>query len=203
MLRPFPQQSAAAYDVSVYVSLLDEDSKPIKDAELEDFTINEDNTPVSLSSAAIVSPDDPVYVAILLDTSGSMVGENIKSAKEAASEFIDDLERDDQAALINFDDEAYTAIDFTDNKDDVQNELDNVEAVSNSGTCLYDALYNAVEMFATLDPSRRAIVVMTDGVDETSSGGECSIHTLDDVIDLATKGVHPGSHSYNRSWRPQ
>jgi VWFA-related protein len=181
------QEGTSGYDVNVYVTLINEDDKPIKDVELEDFTVNEDNNTVEVSSADLVS-DDPIDIVLLIDTSSSMSGANLDSTKSAASEFIDDLERDDQIALMSFDDEFRTEIDFTSNHDDVQNELDNLEAKPNSGTCMYDAIYNAVESIATMEPSRRAIIVMTDGVDETPSGGLCSIHNSDDVIDLATTG---------------
>jgi VWFA-related protein len=181
------QEGNSANDVNVYVTVMNQDDKPIKDVELEDFTVNEDNNTVQLSSADLVD-NDPIDIVLLMDTSGSMAGSNLDSAKTAATGFIDDLERDDQMALMSFDDEYRTVIDFTDNHDDVANEVDNLEAKSNSGTCMYDAMYNAVEMVATMDPSRRAIVVLTDGVDETTSGGVCSIHNSDDVINLATSG---------------
>ena len=43
-----------------------------------------------------------------------------------------------------------------------------------SGTCLYDAAYQAVEMASTTPPGRRAVVLFTDGKDETASGEQCS-----------------------------
>jgi hypothetical protein len=50
---------------------------------------------------------------------------------------------------------------------------------------LYDAAFQAVKKSAAVPQGRRAIVVLTDGVDETGDG-PCSTHTQGDVIDEAT-----------------
>jgi Ca-activated chloride channel family protein len=53
------------------------------------------------------------------------------------------------------------------------------------GTALYDALFGSLHMLRTID-GRRAIVVVTDGVDEgRTSKQPGSSHTLDDVLALA------------------
>ena len=73
-----PSQSSTSYDVSVYFSLFDSARNPIKDASLEDFTVSEDNQPVKISKLG--AENEPINVAILLDTSGSMAGANIEGS---------------------------------------------------------------------------------------------------------------------------
>ena len=62
-----------------------------------------------------------------------------------------------------------------------------MDATRGAGTCLYDAAYQAVQMTATVPSGRRAVVLFTDGVDETPSGAPCSVHDADDVINIATE----------------
>ena len=60
-----------------------------------------------------------------------------------------------------------------------------VEIMPFAGTCLYDAAFKAVEKAAEVRKGRRAVVLLTDGVDEARGGGPCSSMTVDDVIDRA------------------
>jgi VWFA-related protein len=186
-IHAVPREGAAAYDVKVYLSVLDEVGIPVKDLEIEDFKITEGSKTVEIESLDIVK-DDPIRIVLLVDASGSMSGGNMTQAKEAAKEFIHDTERGDEIAVVSFDKLATTHIDFTDDRDDAENAVDKITALQNSDTCLYDAVYESVEMLATQPAGRRAVVVLTDGVDETISGNACSIRTIDDVLDLATSG---------------
>lgn len=182
-----PLQGQAAFDVSVFFSVLDEDGNPVNDLDTDDFSAMEDSKSVEIVSLDLVR-DQPNHVVLVIDASGSMVGDNMTSAKDAAGEFVQALERDDRVAVISFTRETITEINFTENREDARNAIDGIEAVRNSDTCLYDAVYDAVQMLAPQPQGRRAVIVLTDGVDETLNGGNCSVHTLDDVTDLAITG---------------
>lgn len=181
-----PSEEKIAYDVTAYVSVADSTGNPIKDLTADDFTLAEDSQQVTILSADL-APDAPINLVLLLDTSGSMSGSGIEAAKSAASNFIAGLGNDDRVALVTFDDETTTRIDFTTDHRAARDELELVDATRGAGTCLYDAAYQAVQMIATVPSGRRAVVLFTDGVDEKSGGGACSIHTADDVIRLATE----------------
>jgi hypothetical protein len=66
-----------------------------------------------------------------------------------------------------------------------------INAVPNAGTCLYDAAFQAVELAAGTASGRRAVILFTDGKDETYNGGKCSFHEVQDVIDLAKTASVP------------
>ena len=181
-----PIQGSAAYDVSAYFSLLDSAGNPIKDATVDDFTLSEDNQPGKIASLG--AANEPINVAILLDTSGSMAGDKIKAARSAASKFIKDLQTNDQVAVLTFDKSTTHKIDFTLDHTAAQQQVDLVDATPGGYTCLYDAAYETIQLATDLPSGQRAIILLTDGKDEASNGTPCSLHTLDEVISLASEG---------------
>jgi VWFA-related protein len=182
-----PAAQDVAYDVNVYLSVVDSAGNPIKDMTADSFTVTEDSQKVDIADLALVT-DDPVNVVLVMDTSGSMGGTGINSAKTAASNFVTGLGAEDRVAAITFDNTIKTLIDFTTDHKAARDQIALVDVVRGSGTCLYDAAYQAIQMASTLPSGRRAVILFTDGVDETSNHGICSSHTADDVIDIASEG---------------
>ncbi|MCJ7624034.1 MAG: VWA domain-containing protein, partial [Anaerolineaceae bacterium] len=178
-------EGESVYNVRIYLSVLDEGGVPVKDLNIDDFIIKEGTTTVDIETVETVR-DDPNRIVLLIDASGSMVGGNIEAVKDAAKEFIHDTETGDEVAVMSFNRLTTTHVDFTDNRDDAMSAVDDIEAVRSSDTCLYDAIYDAIEMLATQPAGRRAVVVLTDGVDETINFNSCSVRSIDNVIDLAT-----------------
>jgi VWFA-related protein len=180
-----PQSDQFAYDVSVFFSLYDGSGDPITDLALADVSLMEDGKRVDPTEVE-TAEQEPINVVIVMDTSGSMSGTKMQAASQAAARFISRLGKDDQAALISFNSQVKNESDFTDNLDDIQEKVELLAAVRGSGTCFFDALYESIQLSASIPSGRRAIVILTDGVDETSSGATCSKYTDQDVIDLAT-----------------
>jgi VWFA-related protein len=182
-----PAEQDVSYDVNVYLSVVDAVGSPIKDLTSESFTVVEDSQKVEITDLTLVS-DDPVNVVLVLDTSGSMGGTGINSAKTAASNFVAGLGNEDRVAVITFDNTIKSQIDFTTDHNAARDRIALVEVVRGSGTCLHDAAYQAIQTAATLPSGRRAVILFTDGVDETPNGAVCSSHTADDVINIASAG---------------
>jgi VWFA-related protein len=185
-INPVPKSGEAVYDVAAYLTVMDEKGKLEKDLGTGDFTVSEDGKEMKVDSADIVG-NEPIDILLLLDNSSSMNGGPIASARDAMREFIDDLGRDDNVAIVSFNDKSKTVIDFTTDHDKAKEKLDKVETEARTGNCIYDATYNAIEMMANQPMGRRAIVLLTDGKDENYEGKSCSVHNIDDVTDLATE----------------
>ncbi len=179
-----PIQGTATYDVALYFSLLDTAGNPIKDAAAGDFTLTEDGQQVQIGSLALAN-DEPISVAILLDTSGSMLGGKIAAARQAASRFIENLAGGDRIAVLTFDRTTTHQIDFTSDHTAARQNVELIQATPGGVTCLYDAIYETIHLIAAEPAGRRAIIVLTDGRDEAESGQPCSAHTTDEVIGLA------------------
>ena len=182
-----PTENEIAYDVKVYLSVVDDVGNPVKGLSVDSLTVTEDSQKIQISSLDLVK-DEPINIVLVLDVSGSMSGAGIAAAKTAASNFVSGLGLADRVAIVTFDENVKNQIDFTTDHAAVRNKISTIEAIRGAGTCLYDAAFQAIQMASTLPSGRRAVVLFTDGVDETAAGGGCSTHTSEDVIDIASAG---------------
>jgi VWFA-related protein len=181
-------EGGTAYEVTAYVTVADAGEQPVTTLSVDDFSVSQDGEDVALSSAAIVQRSATIVLA--LDTSGSMAdATTIAAVRQAASRFVTGLGPQDQVGIIYFNDEIVVAQSLSDDLQAAGTIVNLVEAESGAGTCLYDAAYEAVVMASAAPPGQRAVVLLTDGVDELpNNAGLCSTHTLDDVTGLATEG---------------
>lgn len=179
-----PVEGQVAFTVRTFLSVLDSDGVPVNDLTVDHFQLTEDSKVIKIDSIEPIANED-INLVLVMDTSGSMLGQGIVEARNAASSFLQRLGSNDQAAVISFNDEIKTINPFTNNHQSSSEAVKQITATNLAGTCLYDAAYKAIEMASTTPPGRRAVVLFTDGVDETASGEMCSFHTIDDVLDLA------------------
>jgi VWFA-related protein len=176
-----PLKDQIGYSVNIYLSVLDGSGKSIANLEKQNFKISENSRQVQLESVAL-STNMPMNTILLMDTSGSMQGQPIGDARRAASSFVNKLAETDKIAIAGFDKTINYFADFTSDRQAVLQKIGQMEAVNLANTCLYDAAYSAVQKSATLSSGQRAIILLTDGNDT------CSIHTIEDVIGLASQG---------------
>jgi hypothetical protein len=118
------------------------------------------------------NPKPTVAVLLLVDVSGSMQGEPLAQAQRAANQILAGLGEDDQVGLLPFTTAVAwgQGVAFTRDKAAVAQELAGLTAAPGEATPLYDALYQAVGMMSQVEAEYRAVVVLTDGVDERSTG---------------------------------
>lgn len=137
----------------------------------------------------IKQPDIPIYIALVLDSSGSM-GSSAPILKDAAKLALNNIPNNSYFSVIQFDEEVKLLQDFTENLPAVSYAIDQLK-VSNRGTCLYDAAYSTVEAMLKAPAGRRAIILFTDGKDENQQGQACSQHSYQELIDIAMKNQVP------------
>ena len=107
----------------------------------------------------------PLTIALMLDISDST---KFKLAKiqSAAMVFIDLLRAGDRVLLISFDKQLRVLSEATDNKATLKAAILGIE--TGGGTSLYAALDDTIDRRLARVPGRKAIVLLTDGVDTTS-----------------------------------
>lgn len=142
-----------------------------------------------VANGQIQQPDIPIYIALVLDSSGSMAG-SAELLKNAAKQALNNIPNNAFFSVIQFDEEIKLLQDFTENLPAVNYAIDQLQ-VSNRGTCLYDAAYTAVEAMEKAPAGRRAVILFTDGKDETREGTVCSQHTYQELVNLAMKTQVP------------
>ncbi len=114
----------------------------------------------------------PVDLVVVFDTSGSMEGEKITSARASLMQFVQLLDDRDRLEIIVFNSNIITLTDLTPVGEKRQDVLTRVSGITEGGnTRLYDAVQFAYdELEAKADPNHiRAIVVLSDGEDTEST----------------------------------
>jgi Ca-activated chloride channel family protein len=123
-----------------------------------------------------------VDVQVVLDVSGSMQDENrLEQAKAALREFVNQLADDDGFGLTIFSNEASELSPMSPIGPKRAELLDRISGlVPQGGTRLLDTVKEAYEKMNTLDASQhiRAVVVLTDGLDNKSTSTATEINGL-------------------------
>jgi VWFA-related protein len=159
-----PTFSVSVNLVKVPISVFDEKGNLITDLRRENFRLWEDTIPQQIRSFGLDT--NPVSVVLVLDTSAT-VKQEMKKIKEAAEDFAAALTRDDRISLITFDDEVSLILNWTDNMKLVRKALRKVD--SGVRTALYDAMYMAAHDQLKDVEGRKAIVLLTDCLNNQSS----------------------------------
>jgi VWFA-related protein len=161
--------------VNVLFSVKDNKGRLITNLKQSDFKLFEDEKPQTIERLNI-DTDLPLNIALLIDRSGT-VQNQLKLEKDAAIEFLNKTLKHgkDKAVVIGFD----TAVDdlskgFT---DDIEKLSDPIRKILAGGsTSVFDAVYIATNQYLGKEPSRRLIVLISDGDDNNSR------KTLDEAL---------------------
>ena len=145
---------------------------------------NKSKTPKSSESTNATTRD----IALVLDTSGSMVGEPLTEVKRATTNFTDTvLETDSNVGLIKFEGEAEVMQPLTNNSSLIATAANNL--VVGGGTNIGAGLTRAKTMLTNSSANRKIIIIMTDG--ESNSG-----MNADELINYAEKLRNEGYYIY-------
>jgi VWFA-related protein len=211
--QPVTTLKIQAREVVLPVTVRDKKGALVTSLKVGDFALTEDGRPQTIKSFTRES-NLPFQLGLLVDTSRSLSGA-LDNERKAAGKFVDAMlpadpksgAQKDQAFLIHFDREVELLQDFTNSRDKLHHELDEMgpsRAAQNSsqgpettgdssgssgqqqrnrsgGTQLYDAIYLASDELMKPKDGRKALVVFSDGVDRGSK------ETLNDAVDAADK----------------
>jgi len=164
-----------AEEVLLNVTVIDPYGRQATDLGKNEFIIAEDGKRQDIASFIVSSV--PVNVVMLLDASGSVVGE-ISSLRDAAMNFVRQLGPEDKVSVIEFHSKVELIQDWTSNADELQHAITwrfrpgmvrTPDGRSTYGTTsLYDALYLTAEEQLAKVEGRKAIILLTDGHDTSS-----------------------------------
>jgi VWFA-related protein len=202
-----PTIKVQAREVVLPVTVRDKHGALVTTLQAGDFALTEDGRPQKIKSFTRET-NLPYRLGLLVDTSRSLSGA-LDSERKAAGKFVDTMLPEkpnatpDQMFLIHFDREVELLEDFTDSRDKLHRELDEMGATrrerddtagpettgedrdhprgGRGGTQLYDAIFLASDELMKSKDGRKALVVFSDGVDRGSKD------TINDAVDAADR----------------
>jgi VWFA-related protein len=190
--EPSPTMAVDVKVVTLPVTVRDKHGKIVKDLTKDDFTLQQDGHPQTIRYFS-QETNLPLTLGLLVDTSRSQY--NVLDAERNASRsFLDQMlvQPKDKAFLIHFDREVELLQDLTSSHEKLQAALDLLKSPSDrersndpndpsnspsgsdsgshhgGGTQLYDAVFLASNELMKKQQGRKALIILSDGVDHGS-----------------------------------
>lgn len=179
--------------VNVLATVRNKQGQIVKNLTKEDFVLEEDSRPQTIKYFSRET-DLPLMLGLLIDTSGSQ-RQVLGQERSASARFIDQVVREDKdmAFVIHFDFETELLQDLTASRKLLKQSIQNVEPPQlqrrqqgggggggrqgqgrgGGGTVLYDAVLLASDELMRKQSGRKALIILSDGVD---TGSKVSIN---------------------------
>lgn len=160
----------------LHVSVTDGQDRPVGNLGKENFTVLEDSKEQTIS--IFKHEDVALSIGLVIDNSRSMEPRK-KRLDAAALSFVQRGNPDDETFIVHFDDRVKLTHDFTDNIPELEHALTTTRPFGQ--TAIYDALILALEHMERARHTKKVILLITDGVDNSSH------HTVDEAVEVAKR----------------
>ena len=199
--QPLTTLSVQVKVVNVLATVRDKHGKIVNGLTKDDFTLTEDGRPQAIKYFARET-DLPLTLGMLVDTSMSQ-RRVLSEERDASESFLAQIlrEEQDKAFVIHFDREVELLQDLTASHEQLHAALESLATPQftrtsgggggpgpgmgrgsrGGGTLLYDAVYLASDELMQKQPGRKALIVLSDGVDMGSK------ESLDVAIESAQR----------------
>ena len=158
--------------VELHVTVVDAKDRPVGGLRQEHFQILEDRVPQPIS--VFKHEDIPVSIGLVIDNSRSIEARKARLDAAAVS-FLQQSNATDEAFIVHFDFDARLAHPFTSDVNDLQKTLASVKPYGQ--TAMYDAVILALDEMEKAQYAKKAILLITDGIDNVSKA------TLEEVVE--------------------
>jgi VWFA-related protein len=195
LIQPLPAQepvttmSVNVKVVNLPVTVRDKHGKVVRNLTKDDFTLEEDGRPQTIKYFS-QDANLPLTLGLLVDTSFSQRSV-LDEERSASRTFLDQMLKQDKdkAFVIHFDREVELLQDLTSSRDKLQRALDELRTpqpqrdpaddnggppqggqrrMRRGGTQLYDAVFLASDELMKKQQGRKALIILSDGVDRGS-----------------------------------
>ncbi|MEO8126786.1 MAG: VWA domain-containing protein [Bryobacteraceae bacterium] len=170
--------------VLINVTVTDPLNRFVTGLEKEHFKLGEDKVEQTITQFS--SEDAPLSVGLVFDCSGSM-GNKLAKSRQAAAQFFKTANPEDEFFLVQFNDKPELVTGFTTNTEEIQNRLTFTQAKGR--TALLDGLYLAMKQMKKAHNPRKAVLIISDGGDNSSRYTESEIKKLVRETDVQVYGI--------------
>ena len=172
--------------VQLHVGVVDKQGRPITSLTRNDFVVYEDGVKQVIQS--FEPTEAPFSLVLLLDMSGSTVSFR-PQLKLASQRFLDALAPDDRVAVIQFNAKVKTLSDFSNDRQKTGYAIEIAEGAGE--THFYEALRYSLKELEKEGKRRKAIVVLTDGLDSNLRKADRALLTKAQTDEEALATIKP------------
>jgi len=193
--------------VNILAIVRDEQGRLVNSLTKEDFILEEEGQPQEIEYFSSET-DLPLTLGLLVDTSMSQ-SRILEEERQASYQFLEDILRpeSDLAFVMSFDVEAQLLENLTNSQEQLLAALESLQVPTRRGrqgvgTVLYDSVFLAVDEILKFESGRKAMIVISDGVDfgslvdldqaiETAQRNDSIIYTVryyDPEMNMAFRG---------------
>jgi Ca-activated chloride channel family protein len=171
-----PRQHVVRTEVDlilVDVTVLDREGRTVSGLEPANFAVLDERDPQVIRHLSNV--DEPMSLAVVLDTSASMASK-VRESRDAVTELFNASNPQDDFSLIIVGDEPRVALHFDDSAIDIQRIVNALQP--EGATALWDGMYLGIETLKNSRYQKKAMVVISDGGDNHSRYTESEVKSL-------------------------
>jgi Ca-activated chloride channel family protein len=150
--------------VNIAAVVTDRSGKYAPKLTKDDFELSENGAPQQI--AFFSNEEVPFNVCLLIDVSQS-VSSSLKDIKKAAIQFVNQLRPSDKVMVAAFDQREMYLTDFTNDRKTLESAINGLQ--TGRGTSVYEAVYDTVASRFRGIEGRKALLLMSDGEDTSSS----------------------------------
>ncbi|MFZ5808111.1 MAG: vWA domain-containing protein [Chloroflexota bacterium] len=182
--------------VTVYVSVKDAKGEPVA-VPRSQLVLTENGQEMRLEEIKGISDsEEPLTTLLVIDISGSMnAAGKLDAAKEAAQAYVEQTRPNDLTGLLTFNTRIKYEQPITQDHKILLKAIHNLKA--RDDTALYDALLEGIRILEGL-PGRKAIIALTDGMDNRSQSNPKKVVDSIGVSGLSISTIGLGDAKYNR-----
>ena len=167
---------AGTRERTLFVTALDPRGEPVMGLNPDDFVVTEDGRrrEILRVSRAV----EPMDIAVLVDNSAA-ADKSISSLRDGLKGFVSTLGTDHQIAIIGLADRPTILQDYTSNRSQLENAVNRLFAMSQSGMTLLDAVVEVSSGLRRREATRAVVVpVITTGVEFTNRNARDVMRTM-------------------------
>ena len=184
-LRPRPKQL-------VTVTVTDQNGGYVPGLQTNDFVVYEGDTRQEITYFN-TGENEPISLGLIVDSSGSMRNK-IGHARHALQRFIGSIKPQDEGFLVGFSAQPFVLQDFTDSRVLLAQGIGLLRP--RGGTSLYDAILTGLRRMRQGKHRKKALIVMTDGMDTAS------LSSLTQTIAVSQRARRADLHDWDRQSAP-
>jgi Ca-activated chloride channel homolog len=166
--RPAESPFSLRVDVNLVilnVAVIDESGSNVTSLKMEDFEVYEDDVKQEVSDFLPV--EAPFDLVLALDTSIS-TRSSLDLIKKAAGNFADQLRLADRIGIIEINSQVRQLLDSTSDRKKLKLAIQRLATASSGGSKVYDGLAQAVRHLQKARGGRKAVILLSDGMENSS-----------------------------------